>query len=68
MPKPEMLEIKKLRFAVLVDCPLLKKWQMDTVQHLLDIMWERRLYGTENSQTIISQQILQEKHVSLRLL
>ena len=26
-----------------------------------DIMWERHLYGTGNSQTIISQQILQEK-------
>jgi len=31
-----MPEIKKLRFAVLVDGPLLKKWQIDTVQQLLN--------------------------------
>ncbi len=31
-----MPEIKKLRFAVLVDGNLLKKWQIDTVHHLLN--------------------------------
>tara|TARA_B110000046_G_scaffold63181_2_gene70647 strand:+ start:19745 stop:21367 length:1623 start_codon:yes stop_codon:yes gene_type:complete len=31
-----MPENRKLRFAVLVDGPLLKKWQSDSIQHVLD--------------------------------
>ena len=46
-----MSEIKKLRFAVLVDGPLLKKWQMEAVQHLLDTEHAQLVGFIENVST-----------------